>query len=400
MIDDMALLKQAMEQMDAEDPVAAQAAKDRAAQTLSDARLNFAKMADLIEQRRLLLRPRIVASIKRMDQPGMLGDSAFRDAGSALRKEGQSFYQIAEAIELTGGLTPPSEDMVQNSEPLHQIAREPRASAWPRALVSIARVIFFPLRHPIRFAALALLAVLLFYAVRGFVTLGRQVSEYFDGVATVRRSADKAMSSVGSFVNDQILRPSKEPATLQSKEAAAPPALPAPVASAPAAPPSPAAPPATPGPAPATAAAPPATAPAPSATAPAPSATAPAPSATAPAPSASGSAPLASASAPPAPPSTAPAAPSVAPPGPAAPSPRRDARSGLPSRSAANCGAARQDCYPQCCRYAPSEDNRPRALEGPRTLEDIIPEGLRRNSRTAGQCIGGVGGCYWGGGQY
>jgi hypothetical protein len=400
MIDDMALLKQAMEQMDAEDPVAAQAAKDRAAQTLSDARLNFAKMADLIEQRRLLLRPRIVASIKRMDQPGMLGDSAFRDAGSALRKEGQSFYQIAEAIELTGGLTPPSEDMVQNSEPLHQIAREPRASAWPRALVSIARVIFFPLRHPIRFAALALLAVLLFYAVRGFVTLGRQVSEYFDGVATVRRSADKAMSSVGSFVNDQILRPSKEPATLQSKEAAAPPALPAPVASAPAAPPSPAAPPATPGPAPATAAAPPATAPAPSATAPAPSATAPAPSATAPAPSASGSAPLASASAPPAPPSTAPAAPSVAPPGPAAPSPRRDARSGLPSRSAANCGAARQDCYPQCCRYAPSEDNRPRALEGPRALEDIIPEGLRRNSRTAGQCIGGVGGCYWGGGQY
>jgi hypothetical protein len=400
MIDDMALLKQAMEQMDAEDPVAAQAAKDRAAQTLSDARLNFAKMADLIEQRRLLLRPRIVASIKRMDQPGMLGDSAFRDAGSALRKEGQSFYQIAEAIELTGGLTPPSEDMVQNSEPLHQMAREPRASAWPRALVSIARIIFFPLRHPIRFAALALLAVLLFYAVRGFVTLGRQVSEYLDGVATVRRSADKAMSSVGSFVNDQILRPSKEPATLQSKEAAAPPALPAPVASAPAAPPSPAAPPATPGPAPATAAAPPATAPAPSATAPAPSATAPAPSATAPAPSASGSAPLASASAPPAPPSTAPAAPSVAPPGPAAPSPRRDARSGLPSRSAANCGAARQDCYPQCCRYAPSEDNRPRALEGPRALEDIIPEGLRRNSRTAGQCIGGVGGCYWGGGQY
>jgi hypothetical protein len=393
MIDDMALLKQAMEQMDAEDPVAAQAAKDRAAQTLSDARLNFAKMADLIEQRRLLLRPRIVASIKRMDQPGMLGDSAFRDAGSALRKEGQSFYQIAEAIELTGGLTPPSEDMVQNSEPLHQMAREPRASAWPRALVSIARIVFFPLRHPIRFAALALLAVLLFYAVRGFVTLGRQVSEYFDGVATVRRSADKAMSSVGSFVNDQILRPSKEPATPQSKEAAAPRALPAPVASAPAATPSPAAPSATPGPAPATAGAPPATAPAPSATAPAPSATAPAPSA-------SGSAPPASASAPPAPPSTAPAAPSVAPPGPAAPSPRRDARSGLPSRSAANCGAARQDCYPQCCRYAPSEDNRPRALEGPRALEDIIPEGLRRNSRTAGQCIGGVGGCYWGGGQY
>ena len=370
MIDDMALLKQAMEQMDAEDPVMAQAAKDRAAQTLSDARLSFAKMAELIDQRRLLLRPRIVASIKRMDQPGMLGDSAFRDAGSALRKEGQSFYQIAEAIERTGGLTPPSEDMVQNSEPLYQMASEPRASAWPRALVSIARIVLFPLRHPIRFAALALLAVLLFYAARGFVTLGRQVSEYFDGVAAVRHSADKAMSSVGSFVNDQILGQSKE---------AAPPTPPTASPSAPGATPSPAAPSAAP--APATATAPPATAPAPSATAPAPAAPAPAPSP--------------SASAPPAPPSTAPAAPSAAPPGPAAPSsPRRDARSDPPSRSAANCGAARQDCYPRCCRDAPFADNRPR------TFEDVIPEGLRRNSRVAGPCIGGVGGCYWGGGQY
>ena len=106
MIDDLALLKQAMEQMDAEDPTVAQAAKDRAAQTLSDARLSFAKMAELIEQRRLLLRPRIVANIKRMDQPGMLGEAAFRDAGSALRKEGQSFRQIAEAIEHTGRLRP------------------------------------------------------------------------------------------------------------------------------------------------------------------------------------------------------------------------------------------------------------------------------------------------------
>jgi hypothetical protein len=101
MIDDMPRLKEAMEQMDAEDPTVAQAAKDRAAQTLSDAKLNFAKMAELIEQRRLLLRPRIVAGIKRMDQPGMLGDAAFRDTGSALRREGQSFRQIAEAIERT-----------------------------------------------------------------------------------------------------------------------------------------------------------------------------------------------------------------------------------------------------------------------------------------------------------
>jgi hypothetical protein len=219
---------------------------------------------------------------------------------------------------------------------------------------------------------------LLFYAVRGFVTLGQQVSAHFDGVAAVRHSADKAMSSVGSFVNDQILRQSKE-ATPPTPPASPPPA-PASIPSAPAATPSPAAPSAAPAPATATATAPPATAHTPSATAPAPAASAPAPPA--------------SASAPPVPPSTAPAAPSAAPPGPAAPSPRRDARSGPPSRSAANCGAARQDCYPRCCRYAPSEDNRPRALE------DLIPEGLRRNSRTAGRCIGGVGGCYWGGGQY
>jgi len=80
-------------------------------------------MAELIEQRRLLLRPAIVARIKRMDQPGMLGDAAFRDTGSALRKEGQSFLQIAEAIEGTGRLAPGDRD--QTSEPLHPIASEP-----------------------------------------------------------------------------------------------------------------------------------------------------------------------------------------------------------------------------------------------------------------------------------
>ena len=51
MIEDVALLKKTMEQMDAEDPVVAQAAKDRAAQILSDAKLSFSKMAELIEQR-------------------------------------------------------------------------------------------------------------------------------------------------------------------------------------------------------------------------------------------------------------------------------------------------------------------------------------------------------------
>jgi hypothetical protein len=358
MIDDLALLKQAMEQMDAEDPTVAQAAKDRAAQTLSDARLSFAKMAELIEQRRLLLRPRIVASIKRMDQPGMLGEAAFRDAGSALRKEGQSFRQIAEAIEHTGRLPPPYEDMAQNSAPLHQMGGEPGASAWPRALGFVARIVLFPLRHPIRFLAIALLAIFLFYALRGFVALGQHVSGYFDGVAAVRDSADKAASSVGSFVNEHILRQSKE----------APPTPPAPIPSSQAEGPS--SPSAAPSAAPATASAPPA------------------PSATAPAPSAS-------ASAPPAPPSAAPAPPSAARAGPAVSTPRHDARGEPPSKSAANHGAAREeDCYPRCRRDAPSEDNRPRALE------DIIPEGMRRSSRVAGPCIGGIGGCYWGGGRY
>src|SRR6266478_4101170 len=125
MIDDMPRLKEAMEQMDAEDPAVAQAAKDRAAQTLSDAKLSFSKMAELIEQRRLLLRPRIVANIKRMDQPGTLGDAAFRDAGSALRREGQSFRQIAEAIELSSGPASQYEDLAQKSEPLRPTANEP-----------------------------------------------------------------------------------------------------------------------------------------------------------------------------------------------------------------------------------------------------------------------------------
>jgi len=29
-----------------------------------------------------------------------------------------------------------------------------------------------------------------------------------------------------------------------------------------------------------------------------------------------------------------------------------------------------------------------------------MPDGLRRNSRGAGPCRGGVGGCYWGGVQF
>src|SRR5450631_3444128 len=210
MIDDMSRLKEAMEQMDAEDPTVAQAAKDRAAQTLSDAKLNFAKMAELIEQRRLLLRPRIVAGIKRMDQPGMLGDAAFRDTGSALRREGQSFRQIAEAIERTDRPAPQYEDPVQRSEPPYQMPNEPGRPAWLRALALVASIVFFPLLHPIRFLAIALLGLFLFYALRGCVPSGQQALGYFDGVAAVRDSAGKAMSSVSSsvssFVNEYILR--------------------------------------------------------------------------------------------------------------------------------------------------------------------------------------------------
>ena len=340
MIDDMAPLKQAMEQMDAEDPTVAQAAKDRAAQTLSDAKLSFSKMAELIEQRRLLLSPMMLGRIKRMDQPGMLGDGAFRDTGNALRKEGQSFRQIAEAIEYTDRFAPRYLDLVQNSEPLHPAAREPDAPAWPRALVFVANILLYPLRHRIRSLVIALIVILPFYALRGFVALGQQVSGYFDTVTAVRQRADKAASSVSTFVNEQILR--------RSKEAAAP------------------SPSATPSPAPATA---------------------PAPAATAPAPSANESASPAPSSATPAPPSAAPAGPPVS-------TPRRNAKGEPPSKSATNCGAAPGDRYPWSCCCAPSGDDRPRASE------DVIPERIRRNSRMGGPCVGGVGGCYWGGGQY
>jgi hypothetical protein len=363
MIDDMALLKQAMEQMDAEDPAAAQAAKDRAARTLSDAKLSFSKMAELIEQRRLLLRPRIVANIKRMDQPGMLGDSAFRDAGSALRKEGQSFRQIAEAIERTGRSTPGYGDPVRKSEPLHQTASEPSVPAWRSALALVRKIVLFPLRRRIRLYTIAFLALLLLYALRGFVAPGQQVSGNFDSIAAVRHSADQAISSVISFIHERILR--------QSKEATAPPTSPAPIPPPPAAASSP--PSATPSAAPATAPAPPATAPAPSSNAPAA----------------------------PAPPSAAPAPPSAAPAGPPVSTPRRDARGAPPPKSAANRGAAREDRYPwpRCC--PPFEDDRPRIEDDrPRAFEDIIPEGIRRHSRMSGPCFGGVGGCSWGGSRY
>ena len=356
MIDDMALLKQAMEQMDAEDPVVAQAAKERAAQTLSDAKLSFSKMAELIEQRRLLLRPRIVVNIKRMDQPGMLGDAAFRDAGSALRKEGQSFREIAEAVERTGRPTSGYEDPVRKSEPLHETPSESGAPAWRRALVFVTRIVFSPLRRRIWLLAIALLVSLPLYALRGFVAPGQQVSGYFDTVAAVRDSADKAMSSVSSFIHERILR--------QSKEATASPTPPAPIPSPPAAAPSP--PSATPSAAPATASAPPRSRARSFRKYTGSSRTALGGSRT-----------------------------SIG-------CPRRSAgfnaasrREGKPpSKSAADCGAARDDHYPCSRRSTPFENNRPRAFE------DMIPERIRRNSRMVGPCIRGVGGCAWGGRQF
>jgi hypothetical protein len=368
MIDDMAQLKRAMEQMDAEDPTVAQAAKDRAALILNEARLSFSKLAELIEQRRLLLLPAILARIKRMDQPGMLGDAAFRDTGSALRKEGQSFFQIAEAIELSNAYAPRSPEPAQTSEPFYQMASEPpEAPAWLRALMVVVGIVLFPLRHPLRFLAIGLLAVVLFYALRGVVDVGQQVSGYFNGVAGVRQRADAAMSSVSSFVNEQILRRSKDaPST-------SPASIPYPSATTP---PTPAAP--IPSPSPAASSPPSTVAPAAPVTASAPSAAAPSPSVTVP----------------PAPPAIAPAPPSAAPAGPPASTPRRDARGASPSKSAANCGAPGVDRYSGSRRCAPLEDERPRVLE------DVMPEGLRRQSRMAGPCIGGVGGCYWGGGRY
>ena len=244
MIDDMASLKQAMEQMDADDVAVAEAAKDRAAQILSDAKLSFSKMAELIEQRRLLLRPKIVTSIKRMDQPDTLGDAAFRDTGASLRREGQSFRQIAEALELSGGTAPRYEDTVQKDDVMHQMELESEPSP-----TLVMRIVAYPLRHPIRFLTIALLAVMLFNGLRDFAGVGRRISGYVGDVSAARERADAAMSSVSSFVEKRIMR--------RSQQAAGPPTSTAPIPS-----PSPAnsPPPAAPSTDPAVTSAPPATA--------------------------------------------------------------------------------------------------------------------------------------------
>jgi hypothetical protein len=338
MIDDIASLKQAMEQMDADDVAVAEAAKDRVAQILSDAKLSFSKMAELIEQRRLLLRPKIVTSIKRMDQPDTLGDAAFRDTGASLRREGQSFRQIAEALELNGGTAPRYEETVHKGVVLHQMemGSEPDGPDWPRTPTLAMRIAVYPFRHPIRFLTIALLSVMLFNSLHDFAGFGRRISGYVGDVSAARERADAAMSSVSSFVEKRFMR--------TSQEATVPPTSTAPTPS-----PSPAnsPPPAAPSTGPAVTSAPPATA-------------------------ANSSANESAPPAPPAPPPTAPASPT-------AQTPRLDARGAPPSNPAAK--------------------DRPQTVHQ-RALEDMMPARIRRNSKMAGPCFGGAGGCYWGGGQY
>ena len=337
MIDNMASLKQAMEQMDADDMAASQAAKDRAAQILSHSGLNFSKIAELIEQRRLLLRPRIVASIKRMDQPEMLGDAAFRDAGTALRREGQSFRLIAEALEVNRATGTRTEDTAPRGEVLQhpmEIENEPDGPAWPRRLTYAMRVAFFPLRHPIRFLMIVLLAVVVYNA---WHDSGRQVSGYVANVSATRQQADAIASWVSSF-----FRKPKRP----SQDAASPPTPPAPI-------------------------------PSPSSTvASSPSAMPAAGPTVASGPPAATPAPQASATAPPANEAVAPASPPASPP---ASTPRPDVRNAPSSTVASN--------------------SRLRTAV-PRPFDDLMPTGLRRNSRSGGPCVAGAGGCYWGGARY
>jgi hypothetical protein len=172
MLDNMAPLRQAMEEMDAQDPAVSLAAKDRAAQILKDNDLNFTKMAELIEQRRLLLRPKILASMKRMDHE-MLGEVSFRETGNALRREGQSFRQVADALELNRGLAPQHEDSLHTSEPSHEMAIEPGRRAPLRAASGLTSIFFFPLRHPFWFFVIAFAAVGLIYIVSSLAVTDR-----------------------------------------------------------------------------------------------------------------------------------------------------------------------------------------------------------------------------------
>jgi hypothetical protein len=300
MIEDMASLKQAMEQMDADDVAVAHAGRDRAAQILSSERMNFAKLAELIEERRLLLRPRIVASIKRMDQPDGLGDAAFRDSGASLRMEGQSFGQIAEALELGGG-TAPRYDKARRD------ALHPMTSEIGRDLPDASHTSSFPVRGLIQLVVLGLLAVASVYGLREFAAGNWHFPGYRAGLRSAQQRADTTPTS---------------PAPAQSAS--------------PDAPSNPSA-----------------------------------PTTTTPPPAAGETAPPASSSSAPANPAAA-SPPAASPP--AATPPRYP-----PSTSAAN-------EYPRTAQS--------------RVYNDFMPDKIRRKSRFAGPCMGGVGGCYWGGGRY
>src|SRR5262249_16808855 len=115
------------------------------------------------------------------------------------------------------------EDRVRNIEPQYQgMESELRAPRWLRALNFLLRIVFFPVRRPIRFLMIALVAFMLFNTLRGF-GVGRLISGYVADVSSARQRADTAMSSVSSFVEKRIMRP--------SQDAAAPPTPPAPIAS-------------------------------------------------------------------------------------------------------------------------------------------------------------------------
>ena len=292
MIDDMASLKHAMEQMDSDDAAVASAARDRAAQILSNARLSFAKIAELIEERRLLLRPRIVASIKRMDQPDGLGDSAFRDTGASLRKEGQSFRQIAEALELGGPVAPRYEKAAHSG--LHQVEFHQNERDLPESPKDPALVSYL-----LRFLVITGLAVALVYGLYEFAAGSWHLPGYRAGLGSVRQRAD--VTQPGS---------PGEPALSASPSA---------------------------GPTP---------------------------------PSAAGTA--------------APSANESTPATPAPAAPANPPAANLPPPSAPS---------------MPAANERPRTAQS-RTYNDFMPDRIRRKSRYAGPCMGGVGGCYWGGGQY
>lgn len=301
MINDMASLKRAMVQMDAEDPAVAEAAKDRAAKLLSDEGLNFSKLAALIEQRRLLLRPNILTNLKRMDQPEIVSDPAFRAAAAALRREGQSFRQIAEALELNGGTAARYEDTTLRNEV--PVQSEP-VGPWPRASALGMRIISYPLRHPIRFLTIALLAVLLFNGMRDLTGLGRRVSGYAGDISVARERWDAARSWVSSFFEKRLTPTSKDTAATQTADTPSP---------------------------------------------------------------------------------TNPPPPAVPPTGPAAPSTPPATTTAPPSKAAPPSKPA-------------GTDRRQAAQRS--TIEEWVPPEIRRKSRSSGPCVGGIGGCYWGGGFY